>query len=533
MATLLSMAGHLFIINGDLTKVACDAVLVPTDQSVYVENHWRPFLRSRNYSKPGAWEPGDVFLSADEKMPHVWLGNIGQPGDHSDFSVFAPTVDAFVAKATAKVDEVPDSDRISPWPKTRLAVNVVGSGQGGGRNKKGNLTLGLVQRLIDLCAEREVDIVLVTHGEKPYAAAQRARLEVLGDGNEERGWKFDDRANRDLIREANSLADEARKNQLVLFIGAGVSAGVGLPTWDQLLHDGAEKAGIAPEHMEALREKDHRDQATLIDRRIREVGDRNSMDNSPFKADVAQRLSEVRPYSLAHGLLASLPSKEAVTTNFDVLFEEACRVRDADIAVLPKNPRTTNGRWLLKLHGSVDDPERMVLTRSDYLEMPRRYGALMGLVQGLLMLRKMVFVGYSLSDEDFHELIDEVRSARGDAPETVRGAVLSLAEDALHKQLWDSDLDVVPMIIGHFDKADPDEIALASRELDLFLDLVGYLSTTSASFFLDQTYSDLSAGERDIRKALRELAKSTDSADLGPVGQQVRRFLTDLGASDD
>lgn len=157
---------------------------------------------------------------------------------------------------------------------------------------------------------------------------------------------------------------------------------------------------------------------------------------SQFKTDIAAKLSATQTYSLAHGLLASLPSKEAVTTNFDVLFEQACKIADADIAVLPENPRATEGRWLLKLHGGVDDPERMVLTRSDYLEMPRRYGALMGLVQGLLMLRKMVFIGYSLSDEDFHELVDEVRSARAGATEIVRGTVLSLAEDPLHKQLW-------------------------------------------------------------------------------------------------
>lgn len=39
-----------------------------------------------------------------------------------------------------------------------------------------------------------------------------------------------------------------------------------------------------------------------------------------------------------------------------------------------------------RFKGGVNDPEeRMKLTRSDYPEMPRRHGALMGLVQGLLM----------------------------------------------------------------------------------------------------------------------------------------------------
>lgn len=45
------------------------------------------------------------------------------------------------------------------------------------------------------------------------------------------------------------------------------------------------------------------------------------------------------------------------------LFEDAVG-RDA-IAILPRDPRKTDGRLLLKLHGSVDKPEEMILTRAD------------------------------------------------------------------------------------------------------------------------------------------------------------------------
>ena len=100
-------------------------------------------------------------------------------------------------------------------------------------------------------------------------------------------------------------------------------------------------------------------------------------------------------------MLASLPSNEAVTTNFDGLFESARTTDGRRLAILPENAVDAEGRWLLKLHGTVTRPDEMVLTRSDYLDMPRRYGALMGLVQGLLMMRHMMFVGYSLRDEDF------------------------------------------------------------------------------------------------------------------------------------
>jgi len=155
----------------------------------------------------------------------------------------------------------------------------------------------------------------------------------------------------------------------------------------------------------------------------------------------------------------------------------------------------------------------------------------MGLVQGLLMLRKMVFIGYSLADEDFHELVDEVRAARAGATDIVRGTVLSLTADPLHKQLWDTDLDVVPMIVGELKGKDPAETALAARELDLFLDLVGYLSTTSASFFLDDTYSDLAAGEKDLRDSLIKLRASMQTFEPGPVAGLVDEFLKNLGAT--
>lgn len=525
------VAGHLFIINGDLTKVACDALLIPTDPTVYFEPQWRALLASRDHAKPTRWARGVVFLSAQEKTPHVWLGNIGQQYNNFDYNVFAPTVETFVTEAITRLAQLPDTERISPWPRKRLAINVVGSGQGGGRLKKGHLSLGLVRQLTGLAAAHDVDIVLVTYGETAYAAAQRARLQVLGDDADlGTHWQFHTRTNGEVIRHAKDLAAEARRNQLVLFIGAGVSAGVGLPSWQQLLLEGAARAGFDADQRELLQKMDNRDQATLIDRRLRDSPVAHGDEGNRFKAAVAETLSAPTPYSLAHGLLASLPSKEAVTTNFDALFEQACRIGGTDLAVLPENPRTTDGRWLLKLHGSVDDPENMVLTRSDYLDMPRRYGALMGLVQGLLMLRKMVFVGYSLSDEDFHELVDEVRAARRGATEITKGTVLSLFEDTLHQQLWAADLEVVPMIVGPFDAADPAEVALAARELDLFLDLVGYLSTTSASFFLDPDYDDLSAGEKRLRKALTDLASYTNEHPQGPIGELVKEFLRQFGA---
>lgn len=64
--------GHLFIINGDLTKLACDAVLVPTDEDFVIEAPWKPLVR--DHELPDSWGSSLVLpLGREEKKPRVWL----------------------------------------------------------------------------------------------------------------------------------------------------------------------------------------------------------------------------------------------------------------------------------------------------------------------------------------------------------------------------------------------------------------------------------------------------------------------------
>jgi hypothetical protein len=516
----MTVTGHLFIINGDLTKIACDAILIPTDAAFHITASWRKLLRGKTI--PKSWDNANVVqLDSSAKEPHIWLGNAGQIGGDSDFTVFEPIINEFVEKSIAALRRRRDDDRIYTWPKCRLAVNVIGSGHGGGRNKKGELVHGLLLALDRIARNHDVDMILVAFGDKQYAACQRARRQVISARPLSETWLFNEQSNPHLQSCAQRLADAAIDSQLVLFIGAGVSAGAGLPTWADLLRKVALDGGVEPAIVELLKDKDYRDQATLLERWL------GTGISGLKKKKVASELGTAQKYSLLHGLLASLPSEEAVTTNFDQLFESAATTGDRELAVLPTDPSNTDGRWLLKLHGSVNDHDHLILTRSDFLSMPRQYGALLGLVQGLLLMRHMLFVGYSLQDEDFHELMYEVRAARGDvAIGSSNATVLTLADDPLERQLWEDDLAIVPMVASPAEDVDK---SVAARQLEIFLDLVGYLSTTSASFFLDATYASLSEDERPLRNCLIDLAAATREAQPGTVGYIVKRFLGQLG----
>src|SRR3989442_1582129 len=80
--------------------------------------------------------------------------------------------------------------------------------------------------------------------------------------------------------------------------------------------------------------------------------------------------------------------------SYDQLYEAAVETADRECAVLPYEPVRSQARWLLKLHGSLDHPEDIVLTRNDYLGLAERAGALFGILQAMLMTRHMLFVGY-------------------------------------------------------------------------------------------------------------------------------------------
>ena len=504
--------GHLFVIRGDLTKLACDDVLIPTDEGVVIEAPWREMAPTLgpgttwgdNSVIPHPRPPGDG--------PRVWLGRVGAdertPTEH-----FSSVIAAFAERARS--DLAPGDGRA----KQRLAVNLVGSGKGGAISRKGALIKTILHALNAAADTHDVDVVLVTWSAKAYAAVQHIRRVECHPSFPE-GVDPEGR----LMERAERLADYARSGNLVLFLGAGVSAGAGLPTWRDLLTTTAERLGLTGEQCRQLDRRDPRDAAAIL--AAQPNGDR-------FRSTVCDVIGSAQRYSLVHGLLASLPTCEAVTTNYDTLFEVAAVTDGRQLAVLPDHPSGAKGRWLLKLHGSIDDPGRIVITRSDYLNMPRQYGALMGLVQAMLMMRHMLFVGYSLSDEDFHELLYEVRLARHEKQGGTSGApfgtVLPLFRDPLAADLWRDELDVVPMSVK--DRPTPQDRVVtteAARILEIFLDVMTLHATTSREFLLDDTFAGLlDEEERAVRTDLLQLARSPHLETA--AGEPIRRFLKDLG----
>jgi len=97
--------------------------------------------------------------------------------------------------------------------------------------------------------------------------------------------------------------------------------------------------------------------------------------------------------------------KEIITTNWDRQFEEKCNcmpiVYDNDIPLLDEKRRK-----VYKIHGSIDNIGTLIMTESDYESCYNelRENLIGGRLKDLLSRKTVVFVGYSLEDEDFKKI---------------------------------------------------------------------------------------------------------------------------------
>jgi len=435
--------------------------------------------------------------------PRPWLVNVGTGRQRSIEWYCRGLLDYLGDAADALEGSQPRYGRARPL----VAVHAIGTGLGGTRHRKAEMIfrqLEVMQAFLDE-ESRPLDLVFVAFEESAFAAAQACRRRGSGE--------------RDLFPElsapqrehARALARRALNGNLVAFLGAGVSIPAGLPGWGQLLRDAAAKTPELASRLEGLQSLDPLDQAQVVERFV-----------PTLRQDVAQRLQPPQA-ALGHTLLASLPVAEFVTQNYDRLFELAAAAAGAPVAVIPGTRVADEQRWLLKMHGSVDRPEEIVLTREDYLRYGERRAALAAIVQALLITKHMLFVGFSLSDPNFHRIADDVRKVLQSEGHPF-GSVLLLLGDELRETLWRDDLTLISCAPAGGD------LSGAARLHDVFLDCLLFEASASAAYLLDEAYGHaLSPTERELRDALRDLKRFEPELGGTPTWDAVARLLGSLG----
>jgi len=246
------------------------------------------------------------------------------------------------------------------------------------------------------------------------------------------------------------LVEKFASGEGVFFVGAGLSIGGGLRSWDEL--------------MRPLRE-DLRAVRTIAGRPTDDLDYLSYLGLAQaYEAEVNRmRLIEQLRSSLprdggspteVHMALFKFPVREIYTTNFDEFLEMAARkqqrnyltvIRPSDADDTPKSP--ANGApavRIVKIHGDYDDKESIVITEEDYRLARERKGKIWADMDHMFRTKTVLFLGYSFNDPDLQHLIKEVRDKAGRFPRSAYSILLG-DNPAERERLRDIGIQAIPL----------------------------------------------------------------------------------------
>ena len=213
------------------------------------------------------------------------------------------------------------------------------------------------------------------------------------------------------------LVQRIAKQDFVLVVGAGMSAactnasGARPPSWRLLLQTLNREfaTGDARKTANTLI-----DQGNLLDAAelIKTCAAEKSRDKD-FVRFVAESVdgkqSDHFRASELHNTLMRLDPRLLVTTNYDSILERASkngfRVKTYDSTDIGHEVRT-GVALLLKVHGTVDTEQKLILTRSDYSKLRRDGQSSLRVLESLFLTKTTLFVGYGMGDPDIQLLLE-------------------------------------------------------------------------------------------------------------------------------
>lgn len=254
------------------------------------------------------------------------------------------------------------------------------------------------------------------------------------------------------------LRQASEEGRLVLFVGAGVSANSGVPTWGELIE--ALKSEL-PEF--AQREPDSLKVAQIY--RNVYPGQTNERVRQLLQDD------KVAP-TVIHDALLALQPCHIITTNYDTLLEQALAAHKAPFSTISRDQDLTVARekfLLIKMHGDFS-ADNIVLSEQDYYDYERNFPLIRAFVLSLLASKVVLFVGFSFNDLNLKIILRELQSVLQQRMQPVYMLTDEVLTHEQRRYLEDKGLVPVCMdqeVVEQIDNTQPIHIDVPSTLTDL------------------------------------------------------------------
>ncbi|CAH1855164.1 SIR2 family protein [Convivina intestini] len=241
----------------------------------------------------------------------------------------------------------------------------------------------------------------------------------------------------------NFLENLVKENKYpIIFIGSGITKRYfeNAPTWEDLLRTLLIKSGQEEDEYYAkfaelsskynqdsfkvltelalIIEKDYNNSfwSKKISMDTLTLREAHEQEISPFRAAIAEIFSNLKPRSGVEDEVEDFSkmlskARMIITTNYDNLIETSLQKNKININVHVGNgglfDSSTSWNDLYKIHGSISEPNSIMITDKDYEKMKRSSVLVNAKILSSLTESPIIFLGYSLTDKNVQSLLSD------------------------------------------------------------------------------------------------------------------------------
>jgi hypothetical protein len=202
------------------------------------------------------------------------------------------------------------------------------------------------------------------------------------------------------------LAGAIKRRQAILFVGAGVSMAVGLPSWKTLVDHLLKELQLGPEVIDGMNDG-YQMLAEFYRLKQGGMGPLRSWLDRNWKVATDQ-VSQ----SELHNLIVELDFPVIYTTNYDRNLETAFEIHHKPYAKIANAKHIADAAQdvthIVEYHGDFDDDASLVLTETDFLDRLTFDAPLDIKFRADALGRTILFIGYSMSDPNIRLLLHSI-----------------------------------------------------------------------------------------------------------------------------